>query len=383
MKKEMFFGATNIILEKAEALRDKMTESEEIVWNYLRGGKLGVKFRRQHPASLYVLDFYCHELKLAIEIDGNIHEIEDVKKNDIERQKNLESLGLKVIRFSNEEVIQNSEYVINKIQSLIQDHLKNTQPFTSSPLGAGGLHLQIIPAIDIIDGKCVRLTQGDYEQKKIYNEHPLEVAKQFEDAGLKRLHLVDLDGAKAGAVKNWKVLESIASKTGMIIDFGGGIKKEDDLNIVFNSGAAFATIGSMAVKDEATFVEWLKQYGADKFLLGADVKNEKIAIGGWLETTDIWIYDFIEKYIGYGIQQIFCTDVSKDGLLQGPSLDLYKEIVTRFPDLFFIASGGVSSMKDLEDLEAAGCKGAIVGKAIYENRISLKQLKGQATPPRP
>ena len=234
--------------------------------------------------------------------------------------------------------------------------------------------MEIIPAIDIIDGKCVRLTQGDYQQKKIYNEHPLEVAKQFEAVGLGRLHLVDLDGAKAGSVKNWKVLDAIASKTKLVIDFGGGIKKEDDVKVVFNSGAAFATIGSLAVKDEKTFVEWLKQYGASKFLLGADVKNEKIAVGGWLETTDIWIYDFMEKYIDHGLTQIFCTDVSKDGLLEGPSIDLYRNIIDKFPDLHFIASGGVSSMKDLEELKRIGCKGAIVGKAIYEGIIKIEEL---------
>jgi phosphoribosylformimino-5-aminoimidazole carboxamide ribotide isomerase len=235
--------------------------------------------------------------------------------------------------------------------------------------------MEIIPAIDIIEGKCVRLTQGDYEQKKIYNEHPLEVAKQFEDAGLKRLHLVDLDGAKAGSVKNWKVLETLASKTSLIIDFGGGIKKEEDVKIVFSSGAALATIGSVAVKDENEFVKWLLIFGADKFLLGADVKEEKIAVSGWLEKTDIWIYDFIQKYIEHGVQQIFCTDVSKDGKLEGPSIDLYKNITTKFPELHFIASGGVSLLKDLEELKKIGCKGAIVGKAIYENKISLSDLK--------
>lgn len=234
--------------------------------------------------------------------------------------------------------------------------------------------MQIIPAIDIIEGKCVRLTQGDYEQKKIYNEHPLEVAKQFEDAGLQRLHLVDLDGAKAGTVKNWKVLESIAGKTRLVVDFGGGIKKREDVDIVFNSGAALATIGSLAVKDETTFVQWLKEYGAAKFLLGADVKDEKIAVAGWLETTDIWIYDFIEKYLEHGVQQIFCTDVSKDGLLQGPSTELYKSILAKFSGLHFIASGGVSAVADLDALRNIGCAGVIVGKAFYEGRISLDEL---------
>jgi phosphoribosylformimino-5-aminoimidazole carboxamide ribotide isomerase len=234
--------------------------------------------------------------------------------------------------------------------------------------------MEIIPAIDIIDGKCVRLTQGDYAQKKVYNEHPLEVAMAFEDAGLRRLHLVDLDGAKAGAVKNWKVLETLASKTGMVIDFGGGIKKEEDVDIVINSGAVFATVGSIAVKDGALFVSWLEKYGVSRFLLGADVKNEKIAVGGWLETTDRWIYDFIQEYFEKGVRQLFCTDVSKDGLLEGPSLDLYQNIVDKFPDLHFIASGGVSEMDDVLRLEEIGCAGVIIGKAIYEGRITLNQL---------
>lgn len=234
--------------------------------------------------------------------------------------------------------------------------------------------MEIIPAIDIIDGKCVRLTQGDYDQKKVYNERPLEVAKQFENAGLKRLHLVDLDGAKAGAVKNWKVLETIASGTGMAIDFGGGIKTEKDVGIVLNSGAVLATVGSIAVKDGELFVSWLRQFGAGRFLLGADVKEEKIAVGGWLETTDKWVYDFIRDYMEKGVQQIFCTDVSKDGLLQGPSLELYKNIMVEFPTLHFIASGGVSEIDDVYRLQEIGCKGVIIGKAIYEGRITLKEL---------
>ncbi|MFL9484527.1 1-(5-phosphoribosyl)-5-[(5-phosphoribosylamino)methylideneamino]imidazole-4-carboxamide isomerase [Chitinophagaceae bacterium LWZ2-11] len=233
----------------------------------------------------------------------------------------------------------------------------------------------VIPAIDIIDGKCVRLTQGDYEQKKVYNENPLEVAKEFEGIGLQRLHLVDLDGAKAGAVKNWNVLEKIANNTSLIIDFGGGIKTEKDVKIVFESGAALTTVGSIAVKDEATFVQWLDKFGAENFLLGADVKDEKIAVGGWLETTDIWIYDFIEKYISKGVQQIFCTDVSKDGKLEGPAIDLYKNIIPQFPQLHFIASGGVASLDDLHQLKEIGCTGAIVGKAIYEGRIKVEDLK--------
>lgn len=235
--------------------------------------------------------------------------------------------------------------------------------------------MEIIPAIDIIDGKCVRLTHGDYTQKTVYNEQPLEVAKQFEDAGLQRLHLVDLDGAKAGGVKNWKVLESIAAKTGLAIDFGGGLKAEKDVQIVFDSGAALATVGSMAVKEKETFVGWLQRWGAGKFLLGADVKKEKLTISGWTEQTEIWIYDFIEEYRQQGVTQLFCTDVSKDGALQGPSTELYKTIVEKFPDLHFIASGGVSSLDDVYRLQEIGCKGAIIGKAIYEGRIQLAELK--------
>ena len=235
--------------------------------------------------------------------------------------------------------------------------------------------MEIIPAIDIIDGKCVRLTQGDYEQKTIYNENPLEVAKAFEGAGLKRLHLVDLDGAKEGTVKNWVVLQQIAASTTLSIDFGGGIKQDKDLKIVFESGAAYATIGSLAVKQRYVFVSWLNEYCADKFLLCADVKSEKIAVAGWLETTDIDIFDFLNDYVEHGIQQVFCTDVSKDGKLEGPSLDLYKKVIQQFPSLWFIASGGVSSMDDLYELKSIGCAGAIIGKAIYEGRIQLKDLK--------
>lgn len=235
--------------------------------------------------------------------------------------------------------------------------------------------MEIIPAIDIIEGKCVRLTHGDYSQKKIYNEHPLEVARQFEDAGLQRLHLVDLDGAKEGSVKNWKVLETIAGKTSLVIDFGGGIKAEKDVQIVFDSGAALATVGSMAVTEAETFVQWLQKFGADKFLLGADVKKEKITISGWTEQTEIWIYDFIEDYTKQGINQIFCTDVAKDGALEGPSTELYKSIIKKFPELHFIASGGVSSIDDVYLLEDIGCKGVIIGKAIYEGRVQLTDLK--------
>ncbi len=234
--------------------------------------------------------------------------------------------------------------------------------------------MEIIPAIDIIDGKCVRLTHGDYNQKKVYNENPLEVAKEFEDAGISRLHLVDLDGAKAGAVKNWKVLETIAGKTSLVIDFGGGVKAEKDVHIVLDSGAAFVTVGSIALKDEPLFTTWLNTIGAGKFLLGADVRDEKITVSGWLEQTTIWIYDFIESYMGKGITQVFCTDVSKDGAMEGPSLALYKNILEKFPGLHFIASGGVSNMEDVYALQEAGCSGVIIGKAIYEGKILLKDL---------
>jgi phosphoribosylformimino-5-aminoimidazole carboxamide ribotide isomerase len=235
--------------------------------------------------------------------------------------------------------------------------------------------MEIIPAIDIIEGKCVRLTKGDYAQKKVYNENPLEVAKEFEDTGLKRLHLVDLDGAKAGAVKNWKVLEQIASKTKLLIDFSGGISTKKSVTICFNSGASFAAVGSIAVKDEKTFTEWLLEFGVDKFIIGADVKDERLAIKGWTETTDLSVFDLIDKYKLKGVKQFFCTDISKDGLLQGTGIELYKKILNQHPSIDLIASGGVSSLDDLLLLREAGCSGAIVGKALYEKKILLKDLK--------
>ncbi|WP_018627393.1 1-(5-phosphoribosyl)-5-[(5-phosphoribosylamino)methylideneamino]imidazole-4-carboxamide isomerase [Niabella aurantiaca] len=234
--------------------------------------------------------------------------------------------------------------------------------------------MEIIPAIDIIEGKAVRLSKGDYTQKTVYNENPLEVARQFEDAGLKRLHLVDLDGAKAGRVTNWKVLENIAGKTGLVIDFSGGISSEKDVQITFESGAAYAAVGSMAVKKPVVFQDWLTAFGVEKFILGADVLDEKIMIKGWTEATEINIFNFLKHYRTKGIQQFFCTDISKDGLLQGSSNDLYKKIIDEVKDLNLIASGGVSCMQDLESLAAIGCSGAIVGKAIYEGRIGLKDL---------
>jgi phosphoribosylformimino-5-aminoimidazole carboxamide ribotide isomerase len=235
--------------------------------------------------------------------------------------------------------------------------------------------MTIIPAIDIINGKCVRLTKGDFSQQTIYNEDPLEVAMQFEDAGLKRLHLVDLDGAKTGKVKNWKVLEKIAIKTRLVIDFSGGISTQESLEITFNSGAAYAAVGSIAVKDEFTFTGWLLAFGADKFIIGADVKDELIVIKGWTETTTINLFDFIENYKLKGVKQFFCTDVNKDGLLQGPATNLYKKIINQHPSIDLIASGGVTTVKDIEELREAGCSGAIIGKAIYENRITLPELK--------
>jgi phosphoribosylformimino-5-aminoimidazole carboxamide ribotide isomerase len=235
--------------------------------------------------------------------------------------------------------------------------------------------MQIIPAIDIIDGKCVRLIKGDYSQKTVYNEKPLEVAKQFEDAGLKRLHLVDLDGARTGEVKNWKVLERIASKTMLVVDFSGGISSQKNVQITFDSGAAFASIGSIAVKDETAFTGWLQIFGSEKFIIGADVKEELIVIKGWTETTTLMVFDLIKNYEAKGIKQFFCTDVSKDGLLQGSSIELYKKIIKQFPSIYLIASGGVSSMDEIEKLEEAGCKGVIIGKAIYENRIKIADLK--------
>lgn len=234
---------------------------------------------------------------------------------------------------------------------------------------------EIIPAIDIIDGKCVRLSQGDYSKKTIYNENPLEVAKQFEDIGISRLHLVDLDGAKKGEVVNFKVLETIASKTKLVIDFGGGIKTDLAIDSVFNAGASIATIGSIAVKEPDVFYNWLNKFGSDKILLGADVKGENISISGWQEETSLNISDFLKQNIGKGLTQAFCTDVSKDGMLQGPSIELYKKITLQFPKLKFIASGGVTTMKDIYELERIACEGVIIGKALYEGRIIINELK--------
>ncbi|MBO0930960.1 1-(5-phosphoribosyl)-5-[(5-phosphoribosylamino)methylideneamino]imidazole-4-carboxamide isomerase [Fibrella aquatilis] len=234
--------------------------------------------------------------------------------------------------------------------------------------------MHIIPAIDLIDGKAVRLTQGDYAQKKEYNARPLEVAQQFEDAGLTRLHLVDLDGAKAKRVINYKVLELITSKTSLHVDFGGGVQSDNDLRIVFECGAKQITGGSIAVKQPEVFERWLSHYGAEAMILGADAKNEKVAVSGWEEDTHIWVYDFVDNWVDKGITHVISTDVAKDGLLQGPSFDLYRNLQDRSPNLNIIASGGVSNVGDLETLADMGLFGAIVGKAIYEGRVTLKQL---------
>ena len=234
--------------------------------------------------------------------------------------------------------------------------------------------MTIIPAIDIIDGKCVRLTKGDYAQKKVYNENPVEVAKQFEDAGIQRLHIVDLDGAKAGNIINLKVLEDIAAATRLTIDFGGGVKNIADVGNIFNAGAAMVTIGSLAVKHPELLEEWLLEFSAEKFLIGADVLDEKIKISGWLEDGGINIFAFIGQMIALGANNIFCTDISKDGVLQGPSIELYKKIMAEHPEINLIASGGVSNIDDVKELKAIGCSGVIIGKAIYEGKVPLNPL---------
>ena len=235
--------------------------------------------------------------------------------------------------------------------------------------------MRIIPAIDIIDGKCVRLSKGDYATKIIYNENPLEVAKQFEAHGIQYLHLVDLDGAKSKHIVNYKILEEIALKTTLKIDFGGGLKSDDDLNIAFNSGAHQITGGSIAVKNPVIFKKWLKKYGNEKIILGADSNNEKIAINGWLEESDQELIPFIQKYIDEGISHVISTDISKDGMLQGPSFELYSKILDQIKGVKLIASGGISTFEELPKLAELGCEGTIIGKAIYEGRITLKQLE--------
>ena len=235
--------------------------------------------------------------------------------------------------------------------------------------------IEIIPAIDLIDGKCVRLVQGDFAQKKIYSENPLDVAKMFENAGLARLHMVDLDGAKSGSPANLKVLEKIAANTNLTIDFGGGIKTDEDIEAVFDAGAKIVGIGSVAVKEPEKFFAWLERYGGERILLGADVNGKNLAINGWQTATDIEIMPFLREYFARGVTQAFVTDISKDGLLEGSSNLLYAEILRALPRLKLIASGGVSKIEDIRELEKIGCAGVIVGKAIYEGRIRINQLE--------
>ena len=235
--------------------------------------------------------------------------------------------------------------------------------------------MRIIPAIDIIDGKCVRLYQGDYNQKTIYSEDPLDIAKRFEDAGLQYLHLVDLDGAKAKQIVNHKVLEKITSKTSLLVDFGGGISSDEMIKIPFECGAKQVTIGSVAVKSPETVARWMKLYGADAIIIGADVLKEKIQIHGWQEDSKLYIYDFIANYLEKGIQYVMCTDISKDGTMQGAATDLYQKIKEQFPDLKLIASGGIGSLNDVEACAKISCEGVIIGKAIYEGKIKLTDLR--------
>lgn len=235
--------------------------------------------------------------------------------------------------------------------------------------------LELIPAIDVIDGKCVRLSQGDYQSKKVYNENPVEVAKMFEAHGIHRLHVVDLDGAASKHVVNYKVLEALAEQTSLVIDFGGGIKSDEDLHIAFESGAQMVTLGSIAVKEPNTFNRWMEVYGSERIILGADAKDGKIAVNGWLECSRLELMPFLDDYIKKGVAKVLCTDISRDGMLNGPSLELYKQIMEAHPDLNLIASGGISGMKDIEALNEAGIPAVVFGKAFYEGRITLQDLK--------
>ena len=236
--------------------------------------------------------------------------------------------------------------------------------------------IELIPAIDLIDGKCVRLSQGKYESKKIYNNDPLEVAKAFEAHGISRLHVVDLDGAASHHIVNYRTLERLASGTGLFIDFGGGIKTDDDLKVALECGATMVTGGSVAVKDPGTFCRWLCEYGSDRIILGADVNEGYIATGGWKEKTSCQLFPFLEHYVeGKGVTQVICTDIGRDGMLQGPAIELYKRILERYPSLKVIASGGVGSVDDLYALERVGVPAVIVGKALYEGRIMLSDLE--------
>ncbi len=235
--------------------------------------------------------------------------------------------------------------------------------------------IELIPAIDIIDGKCVRLTQGDYARQRTYRNDPAEVAREFEDHGLTRLHVVDLDGARSNHVVNARCIERIAAQTRLTIDFGGGIKTDDDLALAFNAGAAMVTVGSLAVTSPATLVRWAEQFGAARFIIGADVKNELISINGWKEEDGQKLLPFIADYVARGFSKVLCTDISRDGMLQGPSVSLYRKVLDAQPSLHLIASGGVSSMQDIDALAEAGVPAVVFGKAIYEGRITLKDLE--------
>jgi phosphoribosylformimino-5-aminoimidazole carboxamide ribotide isomerase len=235
--------------------------------------------------------------------------------------------------------------------------------------------IELIPAIDIIDGKCVRLSQGDYDKVKEYSASPADVAKEMEDHGITRLHVVDLDGAKSKHVVNWRTLEQIAHATNLVIDFGGGVKTDDDLRIVFDCGAQMVTGGSIAVKEPETFKSWLLKYGPERIILGADVKEGKVAVSGWLEDSDNELMAFLEHYTQQGVQKVICTEISRDGMLQGPAIFLYKDILAQYPHLHLIASGGVSSMEDIEALAEARVPGVIFGKALYEGRITFTDIE--------
>jgi phosphoribosylformimino-5-aminoimidazole carboxamide ribotide isomerase len=239
--------------------------------------------------------------------------------------------------------------------------------------------MKIIPAIDIINGKCVRLTKGDYATQKIYNENPFEVAKSFQAHGIQYLHVVDLDGAKSGQIVNYKILEELASKTNLKIDFGGGLKTNKDVEIAFECGANQITGGSIAVKNPLLFEEWIQRFGNEKIILGADVSNEKIAVSGWQEESNEELIPFIQNYQTKGIQAVICTDIAKDGMLEGPSFEIYKTILKEIKNIKLIASGGISTFDELPKLAELGCYGVIIGKAIYENRISLKELENFIT----
>jgi phosphoribosylformimino-5-aminoimidazole carboxamide ribotide isomerase len=234
--------------------------------------------------------------------------------------------------------------------------------------------IELIPAIDLLDGKCVRLQQGDYNNKKIYSDDPVEVAKMFEDYGMQRLHVVDLNGAVSHHVENYRILNMISCRTSLTIDFGGGIKSDEDLVIAFENGAQMITVGSVAVTNPALFDQWFQKYGREKIILGADEKNNKIAVKGWTEESKCELYPFLDEYVRKGVETVICTDITRDGMLEGPNIDLYKRILKRQPTIHLIASGGVSSIQDIKDLNAAGVPGVIIGKALYENKITLDEL---------